>query len=633
MKCILTAVFTCLCLFANTSAAQEVSILAAKLSNGSEAEKIAAAMALADLGPKAAPAVAELAAALQDKSEYVRLNTAIALGKVGAPAVAPVAKLLKSANANDRYYALWTLAWIGTPAKGVIGDITQALGDKDANVRRKAAYALGRIAPDAQTTVAPLIRLFADDNTDVRQSAAEALGKLGAGAVPGLIEALKDDAKFVQIYAAKALADVGGDAKAAVEPLGRLLASADAQVEAAAADALAKIGKASIPILVKSLQHENPTLRTRAVQALGKIGGDAVPALVDALGDKQADVRLGAATALVPLRVSDKMVVLALAHGVTDSDMRVRSQCVRGLQFLGSGAKLAAPKLIASLKEVDAATKLQICNVLTNINDESPIMLAVGVELLKDQNPTMRHTALTILAQQGKPALPHVIEAMKDADINVRIAAVNAVQRIPGDIKEALPALVLMLNQGSTFQKRTVILALSRVGEPAVPALSNLIQDTDNFTRTNAITALSNIGADAKKAVPALIEIATKDAYLPAKRSAIQAVSVIEPARLGDIFAIVKKSGDEKARAAAYGSLVQRFGKAASVPIPAELVLPLFTDAAKDASANVRLVAVMGLGTIKGNAKEIVPILTTLTADPDPRVQSQARVVLAQVKK
>ena len=615
-----------------SSHAQDVQSHIVQLQKGTEAAKIAAAMALAELGPKAAPAVAELANALQAPSEHVRLNAAIALGKIGEPAVTSVAKLLKNANANDRYYALWTLAWIGTPAKGALGDVTLALADKDANVRRKAAYALGRVAPEGKTAVAPLIRLFADENIDVRQSAAESLGKLGVIAVPGLIDALKDDSKSVQSYAAKALGEIGSDAKAAVEPLGAMLTSTDAHVEAAAIAALAKIGKASIPVLIKAIENENPATRARAVQTLGMIGGDAVPALVDALGHKQAEVRLGAAAALAPLRVSDKMVVLALAHGVTDSDKRVGSQCLRSLQTLGTGAKLAVPKLIASLKEVDSATKLQIANVLQGINEESPAMLAAAVELVKDSSPTVRQVALAILAQQGKPALPHVIESLKDADISVRFAAVQSLQWLPGDLKDALPSLTSLLDQGSAFQKRSVILALRRVGEPAVPTLINLVKTKENLTRTNAIFALTGICPDAKKAVPALVNIAIKDAYAPAKRGAILAVAAIEPGKLGDIFAIVKK-WDDKARLSAYGALFQRFGKTATTSLPADAILPLLADAAKDPSANVRLVAVQGLGTLRSNAKEIVPILTTLAADADPRVQTQARSLLEQVRR
>ncbi len=615
-----------------TSFAQDVTGHIEQLQKGSEAAKISAAMALAELGPKAAPAVAALTDALQVRNEFLRLNAAIALGKIGEPAVAPVAKLLKSTDSNDRYYALWTLAWIGPPAKGVVSDITQALTDNDANVRRKAAYALGRVAPNEPTTVTPLIRLLADGNADVRQTAAEALGKLGAAAVPGLVNALKDDAKPVQIYAAKALGEIGSDAKAAVEPLGALLVSPDDVVKIAAGEALAKIGKAAIPVLIKSLKSEKPTTRTRAVQSLGKIGGDAVPALVDALSDKQTEVRLGAATALAPLRVSDKMVVLALAHGAADSDMGVRFNCIRGLQMLGSGAKLAAPKLIATLKGADAQTKQQIAVVLQGINEESPAMFAAGLTLVKDGSPSVRQMGLVILTQQGKPALPHVIESLKDADPSVRITAVNSLQRIPGDIKEALPTLVSMVDQGTQFQKRNVVLALGRVGEPAVPALISLLS-SDNTTRANAIQALGLVGSGAKKALPKLVEIAAKDPYLPAKRGSIQAVAAIDPASLAEIFDAVKKSGDEKARSLAYGAVFQRFGRPSSAPLSAEFALPLLAEAAKDSSVSVRFAAVQGSALYLSHTKEIVPILQRLAADSDARVRTQANTLLNQVKK
>ena len=90
----------------------------------------------------------------------------------------------------------------------------------------------------------------------------------------------------------------------------------------------------------------------------------------------------------------------------------------------------------------------------------------------------MRIAAVNLLGSQGNKALPHLIVALKDADTNVRFAAVNAIQRIPGDIKEALPALVPLLKEGQPFQRRNVILALGRMGEPACRICSIVCRTT-----------------------------------------------------------------------------------------------------------------------------------------------------------
>src|SRR5205823_5860854 len=99
------------------------------LQNGNDAQKVQAAVALADIGPDAKDAVPALVHVLSASSEDVRLNASIALGKIGAAAIDPVTKLLASDTAGDRYYAIWTLGWIGPPAKATAPLVIKALKD------------------------------------------------------------------------------------------------------------------------------------------------------------------------------------------------------------------------------------------------------------------------------------------------------------------------------------------------------------------------------------------------------------------------------------------------------------------------------------------------------------------------
>ena len=602
-----------------------------KLQSGSDAEKLTAAVALADFGPDAAPATTVLAAALQAKSEDLRLNAAIALGKIGTPAVGPVAKLLASDKASDRYYAIWTLGWIGTAASQTAPQVIQALADKDEGVRRKAAYTLGRIAPDAKIAIPALIKTFADANSEVRQAAADALSKFGPAAVPPLIDALKADSASTRSEAARALGTIGSDARDAIPALKALFLASD-KVGNSAGEALAKIGKPAVPALSEALKHDNAAVRAQAVRLLGKIGADAVPTLVDALADKNVDVRLGAAGALTPLRISDKMVVLALAHAVHDPDQRVRQQCLQALRLLGVGAKLAAPKLIAALKDSDGANRLQIIQVLQGLGETDQI-LPVAAELLGDGNAQIRLAAVGLLGSQGSKALPYLITALKDSEATVRFTAVRTIQTLPGDVKEALPALTPLLKDGNNVQRRVVVLLLARMGEPAVPHLMGFLKEADNLMRSSAVVALGNVGPDAKKAVPALSEIALQDTYAIARRNAVLAVASIEPEKLTDLFDNVKKQ-NEPIRLTAYQALSFRVGKkGVAATLPAKLALPHLIDATKDASANIRLLGVQGInGLGAAAAKDAAPALMALLNDPDPRVRTQAQQTLNQIK-
>src|SRR5207253_3303550 len=142
----------------------------------------------------------------------------------------------------------------GPDAKNTAPRVIRALADKDESVRRKAAYALGRIAPDAKTAVGPLIQAFADSNGDVRQAAAEAVAKFGADAVPALVEALRDDSVSVRREAARAVANIGADAKDTIPALRILFFSESADLINDAGEALAKIGKPSLPALTEALK-------------------------------------------------------------------------------------------------------------------------------------------------------------------------------------------------------------------------------------------------------------------------------------------------------------------------------------------------------------------------------------------
>lgn len=87
-----------------------------------------------------------------------------------------------------------------------------------------------------------------------------------------------------------------------------------------AADALARIGPASIPALLRALESEDPAVRARATLAFARMGPEASPAvgaLARALQDPDADVRRGAARALGQIGPAAETAIPALAAAMT----------------------------------------------------------------------------------------------------------------------------------------------------------------------------------------------------------------------------------------------------------------------------------------------------------------------------
>src|SRR5207302_812210 len=131
--------------------------------------------------------------------------------------------------------------------------------------------------------------------------------------------------------------------------------------------------------------------------------------------------------------------------------------------------------------------------------------------------------------------------------------------------------------------------------------------------------------------VPTLSDMVLQDPYIFARRNAVLAIAAIEPDKLNDVFAKVKKHNDEKVRLSAYQGLAFRFGKKGPVALPAKLVLPHLIDAAKDGSANIRVVGVQGLGSLGADAKDALPVVRGLLTDSDARVRTQAQLALKQI--
>ena len=126
-----------------------------------------------------------------------------------------------------------------------------------------------------------------------------------AAQVDELISDLVDGGKVARREAARSLALIGPEAKAAVPALARALDDDEVQVFFWSATALANLGPAAheaTPELIKRLsrggRRYRDQVRLRVVTALTRIGPAAVPQLIDALGDDSSSIRSGAANVL-----------------------------------------------------------------------------------------------------------------------------------------------------------------------------------------------------------------------------------------------------------------------------------------------------------------------------------------------
>ena len=192
------------------------------LEEGTEAERLRAAYALASRGAEAVPclvaALRRQAAALRqgnleaDHTNPSQLDAVFGLSAVGAPAVPAVAALLDDEAWWVRAAAADVLGDIGETARETVPQLTGTLSDESVWVRRNAVEALGYLGPAAAVAVPALSRCLSDADSRVRHNAALTLSKLGpaaSAAISALRRTTADAEPYTRANAAVALERIG----------------------------------------------------------------------------------------------------------------------------------------------------------------------------------------------------------------------------------------------------------------------------------------------------------------------------------------------------------------------------------------------------------------------------------------
>ncbi|NJR15582.1 MAG: HEAT repeat domain-containing protein [Calothrix sp. CSU_2_0] len=213
----------------------------------------------------------------------------------------------------------------------------------------------------ADPKITPIVEKLIDNNARVRLEAHDALVSIGSGAVPTLIENLKNPDCNIRWRAAWVLGDMGAEAATAVDVLTEVLQDEDAQVRMYAVLALGEIGipaKSAVPALMAALQDKEEYVRIYAASALRRIGTEAkvaVPSLINALKDKNPRVRKNAALALGVMATEASSAVQDLIPLLDDSEYYVRFAVVKGLGGIIGGYQDIVDNLpSAKLKKVIA---------------------------------------------------------------------------------------------------------------------------------------------------------------------------------------------------------------------------------------------------------------------------------------
>jgi bilin biosynthesis protein len=209
--------------------------------------------------------------------------------------------------------------------------LSDALLDR---VREKIT--LDRFDPNDHALLEQMVECLGDSRGVVRLAFAESLGEIGEPATPFLLTALADHPNVVVRRAAAKTLTIIADTTAIPGLLHALLHDADTVVQGSSVGALARMGKASVPVLMNILASpELPeSMQGHAAWALAFIGAEAKEILYQEMATASADVRyaiVGAIAKVAQDNPQDQQAFEILMQSLNDDNANVRYEAASAL--------------------------------------------------------------------------------------------------------------------------------------------------------------------------------------------------------------------------------------------------------------------------------------------------------------
>jgi HEAT repeat protein len=205
--------------------------------------RIASASALARIGRDASAAIEALSRGLEAGEAEVRWHSSFALARIGEASVPALCQALASPRPEIQVAAADALALIGPPAKSALPSLKPLQSSSSDDVRLAAISAHARISEDS-SELSAVEALLTHTDAHTREAAARRLGEGGESARArwsALLPCLNDVEPGVRAAAALALGRIHAADQTAIDALTRALDDAVADVRANAAAALAHL--------------------------------------------------------------------------------------------------------------------------------------------------------------------------------------------------------------------------------------------------------------------------------------------------------------------------------------------------------------------------------------------------------
>lgn len=266
------------------------------------------------------------------------------LGQIGnAKATEALIELLDEAPMKTRWEIANALGNIGDPhALDTLR--TLLLDDESAHVRRKAAEAMGQL--DDPLVTDPLVQALDDADASVRASVVDVLASVGGVAVIDILidRGLSDEDYGVRWQAANALAGIG---RPTMPALLDVLMEPGTMVYEGALDAVSQMGEVAVSDLLNTLVRGKKSLRRGVGEALIRVGSPATSHLLDILDDVGRPIK--ATIIAIMGEIGDRAAVDALLGLARHEDAWIRLNTAAALGQIGDDR--AVPILVELLDD------------------------------------------------------------------------------------------------------------------------------------------------------------------------------------------------------------------------------------------------------------------------------------------
>lgn len=471
---------------------------------------------LVELGAIAVP---DLRPVLRDPSPSRRLMALAILGQIGdlaAEAVGDVALLLGDPEPTVREGAVRTMTSLGRPARAALAAIFRATADPDAKVRESAEAAFRTFLPIKPEELPAISGVVRAKETSRRAEYFAVLkrAKLEPDQQFELFTALLEDSdRAIRLEAIATMASLAAlDRPRVIERLFPLLDHADEQTRGGTRAALSGLGQAApvdLPRLQAGLRAPRPETRCFCAEWIGTMGPKAAPALpflTRALRDPEATVRTTALASLTKIgpEIRDVLDEILVLH--SDPDDGVRRSVMQALGTIGRAPRVFEI-LVGGLKDPVADVR---ANAIQSMGRLKPPAgkedLSVFIVAMGSSFPEVKRFAAEEIARLGpdiEPAMPILLDSMKDPDTQVRFAVYRALGSLGPKAKLAVPAILeeattaVDASGGDSAERfRRAAVALGKIGalSQLLPLMRKGLRSSDATLRKECLRSIDELG-------------------------------------------------------------------------------------------------------------------------------------------